>query len=131
MFNSNIFNSINVLDKAADAAWKRNEVIANNIANNTTPGYKRQDINFEEQLRRALRSTRYTSLSARIDGVSSNLSRLNAKVYTDSAGFSYRMDGNNVDADTEGAKLAANQLKYNGLIDIINGKFTSLKTVMK
>ncbi|HHU74990.1 MAG TPA: flagellar basal body rod protein FlgB, partial [Clostridiales bacterium] len=32
MIGSNAFNYINILDKAADAAWKRNEVIANNIA---------------------------------------------------------------------------------------------------
>ena len=47
MLNSNAFNYINVLDKAADAAWLRNEAIANNIANATTPGYKRQDVAFE------------------------------------------------------------------------------------
>ena len=50
MFNSNAFDYINVLDKAADASWTRNEVIANNIANVDTPGYKRQDINFEDEL---------------------------------------------------------------------------------
>ena len=33
MINSNAFDYINVLDKAADASWLRNEVIANNIAN--------------------------------------------------------------------------------------------------
>lgn len=129
MINSNVFNYINVLDKAADAAWKRNEVLAHNIANNTTPGYKRQDINFEETLSKALRRTRYESLDAKIDNI--KVSRLRAGVYTDSAGFSYRMDGNNVDADTEGVKLAANQLKYNGLITSINQEFTNLKMVMR
>ena len=33
MLNTNAFDYINVLDKAADASWMRNEVIANNIAN--------------------------------------------------------------------------------------------------
>ena len=33
MFDSGAFNYINVLDKAADASWIRNEAIANNIAN--------------------------------------------------------------------------------------------------
>ena len=129
MFNSNVFNYINVLDKAADAAWKRNEVLANNIANNTTPGYKRQDINFEEQLRRAMRKFRYMPLDARIDNL--NMSRLRPRVRTDNANFSYRMDGNNVDADAEGVKLAANQLKYNGLITATNHEFTMLKLAMK
>ena len=48
MIGSNAFNYINVLNKAADASWKRNEVIANNIANNDTPNYKRKDIKFQD-----------------------------------------------------------------------------------
>jgi flagellar basal-body rod protein FlgB len=131
MINSSVFNYINVLDKAADAAWQRNEVIAHNIANDTTPGYKRQDINFEEQLRRALRNTRYTPLDVRVAGIDTNGHRMKPRVYTDSANFSYRLDGNNVDADTEGAKLAANQLKYNGLVTSMNHEFTLLKMAMK
>ena len=54
MLNSNAFDYINVMEKAADAAWLRNDAIANNIANATTPGYKRQDISFESELERAL-----------------------------------------------------------------------------
>ena len=44
MINTNIYNYINVLDKAADAANTRNEVLANNIANVDTPNYKRKDV---------------------------------------------------------------------------------------
>ena len=47
MISSNAFDYINVLDKAADASALRNELIANNIANQDTPGYKRQDVDFE------------------------------------------------------------------------------------
>jgi flagellar basal-body rod protein FlgB len=129
MINTNVFNYINVLDKTADAAAMRHEVLSNNIANNTTPGYKRQDINFEEQLRRAMKNTRFKTIDARVGDI--NLGRLKAKVYTDAPNFSYRMDGNNVDVDTEGAKLAANQLKYNGVITSINEEFTRLKMVMR
>ena len=56
---------------------------------------------------------------------------LEARVYTDSANFSYRLDGNNVDIDTEGVTLAANQIKYNGLIDSIKQEFANLKMVIK
>ncbi|MDR2547170.1 MAG: flagellar basal body rod protein FlgB [Lachnospiraceae bacterium] len=129
MFNSNIFNYINVLDRAADASWKRNELLSNNIANATTPGYKRQDIDFEEQLARAMRRSRFQTLDTKIDNL--NMSRLRPKVYNDSTNFSYRLDKNNVDADTEGVKLAANQLKYNGLITAINQEFGNLKMVMR
>ena len=46
MINSNVFDYINVLNKAADASALRHKAISNNIANVDTPGYKRQDVNF-------------------------------------------------------------------------------------
>lgn len=129
MFNSGIFNYVNVMGKAADASWMRNDILANNIANVDTPGYKRQDIDFESQLKTAMRNTRYKSVDARVGAISAT--ELKPRVYTDSANFSFRLDGNNVDIDTESAQLAANQIRYNGLINAINGDFTSLKMVMK
>ena len=47
------------------------------------------------------------------------------------ANFSYRLDGNNVDIDTEGVELASNQIKYNGLIDCFNQEFANLKMAMR
>lgn len=129
MINSNVFDYVNVLSKAADAAWTRNDVIANNISNVDTPGYKRQDVNFEAQLRQALGNSRYETVDAKVSHLTST--ELNARIYTDSANFSYRLDGNNVDIDTEEVELAANQIKYNGLIDSINQEFANLKLVMK
>ena len=129
MINSNVFDYVNVLSKAADAAWQRNEILANNMSNVDTPGYKRQDIDFESQLRRALGNSRYETVDAKVAHATS--AELEARVYTDSANFSYRLDGNNVDVDTEGVELASNQIKYNGLIDSINQEFANLKLVMK
>ena len=57
MIQTNAFDYINVLDRAADAAWQRNEAISNNIANVDTPGYKRQDVAFESVLQQALAIT--------------------------------------------------------------------------
>lgn len=129
MINTNVYDYINVLDKAADAAWLRNETIANNIANVDTPGYKRQDVAFEDQLRKAMGNSRYQSMDDKVSSIKT--SRLNAETYTDSAGYSYRMDGNNVDIDTENVELASNQIKYNALIQSVNHEFTNLKSVMK
>ncbi|WP_099468882.1 flagellar basal body rod protein FlgB [Konateibacter massiliensis] len=129
MIGSDAFNYINILDKAADAAWIRNDVIANNIANATTPNYKRQDVKFEDVLERELTGARSVSLSKKVANVS--IDNLDAQIYTDSAGYSYRVDGNNVDISTENVELAANQIKYNMLTDIINNDFKSLQNVMK
>lgn len=67
MINSDVFNYVNVLNKAADAAWQRNDILANNIANVDTPGYKRQDIDFQSQFRRALGNSRYETVDAKVD----------------------------------------------------------------
>ena len=61
MFDSGVFDYVDVLGKAADASWTRNEIISNNMSNVNTPGYKRQDIDFESRLRQALGSMRYES----------------------------------------------------------------------
>lgn len=129
MINTNVFDYVNVLNKAADAAWTRNDVLANNIANMDTPGYKRQDVDFESQLKQAMRSTRFKSVDARVGAI--NDTELETRAYTDASGFSYRLDGNNVDIDTETARLAENQIRYNGLVQSMNEEFTNLKMVMK
>lgn len=129
MINSNAFDYINVLDKTADASWTRNEVLSNNIANVNTPNYKREDVAFERELERALGNSRYKSMDAKVADLKVN--KLKARPYTDYSNFSYRMDGNNVDIDTENVTLAANQIKYQGVMLGINSEFTNLKNAMK
>ena len=127
MVSSGAFNYVNVLDKALDASWTRNSVIANNIANVDTPGFKRQDVKFEEYL---LNEVGYTddldSEVARTD-----LDNLSAMTYTDYGNVSYRLDGNNVDIDTENAELAKNQIKYYKMLDSTSQEFSRLKTVTR
>ncbi len=129
MINSNVFDYINVLDKAADASWTRNEIIANNIANIDTPGYKRQDLNFEDELERALGHNKYVTIDAKVANLKDK--HLEARVVNDYSGFSYRTDRNNVDIDTENVLLAANQLKYNGLMEGLKAEFQNLSAVTK
>lgn len=129
MFNSNVFDYVDVLGKAADASWQRNEILSHNMANVNTPGYKRQDIDFESQLRRALGNSRYETVDAKVAHVTNT--ELTPRIYTDMANFSYRLDGNNVDIDTEGVEIASNQIKYNGLVASYNQEFANLKMVIK
>ena len=127
MIGSNAFNYINVLSKAADASWVRDEVISNNIANVSTPGYKRKDVQFESYLRSALLGD--NSLEKRVSNV--HLDSLKPSIYTDNISLSYRLDGNNVDIDTETANLAENQVRYYALIDSMTQEFGRLKTVLQ
>ena len=121
--------TIDFMQRGLQAANLRQEVISNNIANVNTPGYKRQDVAFEDSLQEAISNSRYRSTDEKV----ANLSKADLRIrsYTDSAGFSYRLDGNNVDIDTENAALARNQLKYNALVDSINQEFSMIKAVMK
>ena len=129
MFSTNVYSYINVLNKAADASWLREETIANNIANVNTPGYKRKDVDFQSVLRRELGSMKYTSLDSKVEHV--DLSRLNASTYVDAANYSYRIDKNNVDVDTENVELASEKLRYDALTDSMTQEFTRLKTAMQ
>lgn len=129
MINSNAFSYINVLDRAADASWTRETVIGNNIANVDTPGYKRQDVAFEDVLKRELKSSKYDTLQKAVDNVS--LNKLEGRTYTDYASYSYRLDGNNVDVDTENVELASEQLRYQTLTSAVSNEFTRMNTAMQ
>ncbi len=125
MINNGIsmFGTTDILKRAMDASWKRNSVINENIANVDTPGYKRQEVAFEEYMRKALDN----------DGMitKGEARRVQPRVYTQNQQLSYRSDGNNVDIDTEMVYLAENQLKYDTLASQVNYNFQRLKAVIK
>lgn len=127
MIGSNAFNYINVLNKAADASWMRNEIMTNNLANASTPGFKRKDVQFESFLQSALLGD--GALDSRVSRI--KLHNLEGKVYTDNANLSYRLDGNNVDIDTESANLAENQIRYYALLDSMTHEFGRIKSVLQ
>ena len=128
MITSGIYNYVNFLDKAADAANLRNELLTNNIANVSTPNYKRKDLDFESVLQGELAGEK--NLSKAVKKANQNLETLDAQVYTDNASLSYRLDGNNVDINTEEARLAENQIKYQALVDLMNQEFARYNTVL-
>ncbi len=127
MVLSNAYNYINVLDKAADASWTRNDILANNIANVDTPGFKRKDVQFETYLANAVAGT--DSLDETVANI--DLNELNSTTYTDQANLSYRYDGNNVDINTESVELAKNQLKYYTLMNSMSQEFSRLKAALR
>lgn len=129
--NANIFGYVDVLNAAANASWAREEVLVNNIANESTPGYKRKDVEFKSYLNSAIEQAGrpYTTLTQRVNHVDTSM--VTYRTYTDNATLSYRLDGNNVDISTENAELAAEQINYNALIDSMNNEFSRFKMVLK
>lgn len=131
MFTTNVFDYTNILNKAADASWMRENVITNNIANIDTPGYKRQDVDFESVLQKALGKTKYSSLDKKVRELNQDLGKLTTTSYTDAANYSYRLDRNNVDENTENAELASESLRYQLLTTAITNNFSRMQTVLK
>jgi flagellar basal-body rod protein FlgB len=64
-----------------------------------------------------------------VDNVS--LNKLEGRTYTDYASYSYRLDGNNVDIDTENVELASEQLRYQTLTSAVSNEFTRMNTAMQ
>ena len=128
MFSTNVFSYINVLNKAADASWLREQTIVNNLANVNTPEYKRKDVDFQSVLRRELGDMKYITLDSKVDHV--DLDRLNVSTYYDHANYSYRMDKNNVDVDTENVELASEKIRYDALTDSMTQEFSRLRMAM-
>lgn len=120
-------------EKTLDATWARNEVIAQNIANVDTPGYKKSSLSFEEHLDSAMDSSGFkgnTTDSRHIPIGKSDVDRVNIKVTKENQNLSTRLDGNNVDVETEMASLAKNNIRYNTLIQSVSNSYQTIKSVI-
>lgn len=130
MISSDAFGYINLLDNTADVSWQRQTLIMNNIANATTPGYKRQDIEFESVLRKELINTHERSLERAVNVLDDDGNHVEGIEYTDYENYSYRLDGNNVDMDTENVELASEQIRYQTLTTSVNNEVGRFKSVI-
>jgi len=127
-----MFNNTYVLQKALDASWTKNKVISNNIANVDTPGYKRQKVEFESYLaqavdNKALKGT--TTNEKHIPVGVGSINRIKIDVKEDNS-TTMRLDGNNIDIDSEMSDLAKNNIMYNVLTEKISGAFRNLRTAI-
>lgn len=130
MIISGAFDNADILKRMADISWKRNEIINNNIANVDTPGYKREDLRFASMLEEEIEANRFLTTESRKDIKELVTEQIDYFVYKDYSGMSYRLDGNNVDIDTENAELASNQLLYNGIVDSMSAEFSRISTAI-
>lgn len=121
-----------ILKKALDAAAMRQQAIASNIANVDTPGFKRADVSFEEELKAALNKQDRLELKATDNKHITNkpdLDSVHAKTFRQSDTY-FRNDFNNVDIEVEMASAAKNNMAYNALSDLISGKLRGLRNVI-
>ncbi len=130
---NDMFKSTHLLQQALDASWLRNKAISNNIANVDTPGYKRLKVEFEQFLSEAVGRKALTGAvtnERHIPVGAGSAGRVKVRVMEDHS-TSMRLDGNNVDIESETTQLAKNNIMYNALIEKISGEFTKLRAVIK
>lgn len=121
--------TIGKLEKSVGYASTKNNVISNNISNVDTPNYKAKNVTFKRSLENELGNLQARKTNSRHLEFGGN----DGKPYRikEDRSTTYNHNGNNVDIDKEMAELAKNQIYYNGLIDRINGKFSSLQSVIR
>ncbi|MEC9488398.1 MAG: flagellar basal body rod protein FlgB [Halanaerobium sp.] len=107
--------TLKVLERAMDASSLRNKLIVNNIANADTPGYKRKDISFQEELEKIIARGDDKGFAPRI---------------TTSNDLALRADGNNVDVEREMSELAKNNLYYQVLADQLDKQLKQIEKVI-
>ena len=109
------------MEKALNVSQARNDTISQNIANVDTPNYKRKDVAFEQYFIDSLNNA----------NMDSEANSFQPTVIEDKSDNKMRIDGNNVDIDSEMSYLAKNTIKYNALVQLINGNFSKIKNVIR
>ena len=124
-----MFKPMDVLQKGLSASWMRNAVIRNNIANIETPGFKASIVEFESIFARAAQEGgfkgRVTHQGHRELGTGS-LNNIRPMV-RQSNELSMRLDGNNVDIESENVRMAQNSILYNTLTEKLNSEIRRLR----
>lgn len=125
MWDERVNETFRIVQEGMDIAVARRRLIASNLANAETPGYKAADIDFERYLREAqgpakmVVPVRMIVTHPRHFGPMATTPHLPLKR---SAGLmgELRADGNTVDMEGEMAKMAQNQIRFQALTEALN-----------
>lgn len=121
----NVFgNSFLLSEKVMNALWEKQRVIADNIANNDTPGYKSSYVTFEDELRSRLGKARGG------EAIRKSIATSPVMVHR-STTESARLDGNNVQVEAEYLELARTQLQFDYQVKAFNSDLAQLRTAVK
>lgn len=136
------FDSINLtLKSALDVRYQRQEVLANNVANADTPGYRPEDLEFDGVLQRELGGPSplghtdsahldaqgHLGLGARAGltgGAGDGVARQDLRERPDRLDT---LDGNGVDMDREMARVADNAMQYKAALEVMRRRVAILK----
>jgi flagellar basal-body rod protein FlgB len=107
-----------VLQRGLQGAGQRQQVLANNLANANTAGFKRSDVDFQSSLAAALGA-----------GSESGVANASFQTQTDTSS-SMQADGNNVDVDQEMANMTQNSTEYEAMLAVVHARMQNIKTVL-
>lgn len=127
--------TIRLLERTLDLRSGRQRVIASNLANEETPGYRASELTFMDQLQSAHRGRPPIVLTATqprhfglqgAQGVQAVTGRLNEVPAGD-----IPLDANSVNLELEMAKLSENVMQYNAAATILAKKFNGLLNAIR
>ncbi|MBZ4671647.1 MAG: flagellar basal-body rod protein FlgB [Clostridiales bacterium] len=122
--------SFKLLQKGLDAAWYKQQVTLQNIANDSTPYYKAKSVEFSAVLKEKFKGKKVSLSNASYSDDIEN--PIDLKVTTTvERGTNQTLDENNVDMEKEQVELADTQYLYSTLIDKINGEFSMIKSAIQ
>ena len=109
---------------------QRTELLASNMANADTPGYKARDVDFKSALENVQSQSASSLKRTHASHIQINTSNNNVETL-------YRvpnqasLDGNTVDEQLEKSAFAENALRYQASITFLDGKFKGLIAALK
>lgn len=133
--NDRLTDFFNFEQTALRVRQQRQEVLASNIANADTPGYKARDIDFRQALKvatekhRQLPDTQLALTSVRhIPGKASSAQTGNL-LYRQP--LQPRLDGNTVDMDGERVRFADNTARYQADLAVLSARLRTLQSALQ
>jgi flagellar basal-body rod protein FlgB len=124
----NFDKALGIHPQALAMRERRGEVLAANLANADTPGYKARDLDFKSILKQNLASTQ--ALEHTQAGHFTVQQTLESRLlYRNPSQVS--LDGNTVEANIEQARYAENAVQYQASLQFISNKFSGLMIALR
>jgi flagellar basal-body rod protein FlgB len=115
-------SSIVGVEKAMQGSLLQQQVLANNIANANTPGFRPSTVDFQSALAQAFAGAQGSPSPGQIQSIS-------FQPQTD-ATAAEQIDGNGVDINQQMASLSENTLDYQALESVMGTRMSILKTAI-
>ena len=122
------FNNLTttLLNKNLDGLWLRQQVVMENIANYSTPNYKSKYVDFEHELKSKIDAINNSKDNVKASVIQEDISSSKI-VLGENDNKTMRLDGNNVDLESENIELAKTQLNYSYTVAELNSYFAKMR----